>query len=168
MKYLKSYNSFKAINESFYYKSDDLMENLFRAYYDFFLNLKDILSHDDYKLEYYTTNNFDIFVDFSDSYSNKFTKKDLDKLESELNNLKDKMDSKVFEKSGLIQFDKLKEFNTQNEESNIKIKKIFSEIQDDILNNIKSVIVFFMVSTTRINIVILELIYVKKTNFWNG
>lgn len=142
MKYLKSYSTFKSLNESFYYKSDDLIENLFRAYYDLFLNLKDILLHDDYKLEYYSTNIFDIFVNFSDSYSNKFTKKDLDKLESEVNNLKDKMDPKVFEKSGLGQFEKLKDFNTQNEENNIKIKKIFNEIQDDILNNIKSVISF--------------------------
>ena len=129
MKILKL-KDYSQINESFFNKTDDLLENLIKSFRSLFLNLKASIDYE-FKIDFFKDNIKSDLNRYHNHLTNNYKKEHKSKFESEFKKLISEIDTDLIKDFKLDEFleEILKIFNdTKNSDAAIlKIEKVFNE-----------------------------------------
>lgn len=139
MKYLSRFG--EMINENFYYKSNNSIENFFKSWYDFLINLKQMIEDDDHQIPYYINNIKLCLSNLSEDIMDKLSEKRLIRFQSELENLQKNCNPEILKLTKIQNLlDSLESVYDKDLESvKTNLSKILMEYKDhieDIVNNI--------------------------------
>jgi polyphosphate kinase len=142
MRYLQSFG--QRINENFYYKSNNSIENFFKSWYDLLINLKQMIEGDDHQISYYVNNIKICLTNLSEDILEKLSEKRLIKFQSELENLEKNCNPEVLKMTGLEEMlSKLEDVYDDDLESvKLNLTRILSEYSHSIEDIVDDIVKF--------------------------
>ena len=129
-------------NERFYYNVDSEIDVFIKSYYDFLINLKQMLEEDEYRTEYFIKNIIACYVSLTKSFINKFNLKKINKFKLKIDELKEITNTEIFKLSKLdelyLKLDKIK--NDNEEQKLFSLKVNFKDFYNSLEASINKII----------------------------